>query len=341
MELVSIIVPVYNSEQYINRCLNSLINQTYKNIEIIIIDDGSTDNSSILINEYIKKDKRIKVFFQENSGPSVARNNGIIKSNGDYIVFCDSDDYVEINYVEKLLENIIKLDCNILACGYIDVSEYGVSKLNDFYNGEDVLTKENFINCILKGVGGTLWGKIFKKDIIITNNIRMNPDIYMCEDMIFLLEYITYCNKCGAIEDKLYNYNRLNENSISSKTNMDYYNILVKSIEEIEKILKKSGFCESYIDNILSQRIKDISIKFLIMQYSLPHRYIKGELYNNIQIILDNKYLQKYKLDFKSNKIEEKIMILLINKNKNALINYYSFILYKLQQFKNRVKGVN
>ncbi|MCI8778348.1 MAG: glycosyltransferase family 2 protein [Bacilli bacterium] len=102
-ELISIIIPVYNTEDYLDKCLSSIINQTYKNIEIIIIDDGSTDNSKKIIKQYMNKDCRISYYYQNNSGVAIARNSGIDKAQGDYIAFIDSDDYIDLTFIEKCM----------------------------------------------------------------------------------------------------------------------------------------------------------------------------------------------------------------------------------------------
>ena len=115
---ISIIVPVYNAEKYLVECLNSLVEQTYKNIEIILIDDGSIDNSAKICDEYAKKDERIKVVHQKNSGVSVARNNGLDMHTGDYVMFVDSDDWIELNTCEILINNIISNDKDILIYNY-------------------------------------------------------------------------------------------------------------------------------------------------------------------------------------------------------------------------------
>lgn len=103
MKLVSIIIPVYNSEKYIDRCINSIVNQTYKDIEIILIDDGSSDRSIDIINNYVNKDNRIKVYTQKNAGPSSARNYGLDVSTGDYVMFVDADDYIDKTMVEEMI----------------------------------------------------------------------------------------------------------------------------------------------------------------------------------------------------------------------------------------------
>ena len=118
MPQVSVIIPIYNSEKYLHECLDSVINQTYKDIEIILVDDGSTDKSSSICDEYAKKDERIKVFHTSNNGPSHARNIGIDNATGEYIVFQDSDDYIELNMIEDTVKEALKSDSDLVISGH-------------------------------------------------------------------------------------------------------------------------------------------------------------------------------------------------------------------------------
>lgn len=338
---VSIIVPVYNSEKYIHRCIDSIINQSYKDIEIIVIDDGSIDGSVDIINNYAKQDHRINLYTQQNSGPSLARNYGLSIASGKYITFCDSDDYLEYNYIQQLIQSIEQLDVDIVSSGYIDISKYGTIKLNDFYNGKPILSKQEFVDSIFKGVGGTLWGKIFKKEIISKYNLKLNPNIYMCEDMIFVLQYSMLCKSFGAIEQNLYNYYRLNDESISKKMNISYYKNLIEVLEEIETILKVNDFDVNYIDKILSNRIKNMLINLLIIQNDKEHNYSKEKKIENIKYLINSKYSQKYVDKFDINSIKERIMInLIVNKKYNEL-SLYSNILYSIQKIKDKIRGID
>lgn len=341
MKLVSIIIPVYNSEQYISRCINSIINQNYKKIEIICIDDGSRDSSLNIINDYVNKDNRIKVYSQPNSGPSIARNYGLDMANGEYITFCDSDDYLESSYIQELVQAMEQLDVDIVASGYIDISKYGTVLLNDFWNNKSNTVRLEFVNSIFSGVGGTLWGKLFKKEIISNNKLRLKPNIYMCEDMVFVLAYSMICRSYGVINQNLYNYYRLNENSISKKMDMNYHENLVNVLSEIEKILKFNNFDTNYIDNILKNRTKNMIISFLIMQHDKNHKYSKTQKIQNISYIINDKYTKKYINEFVINNYKEKLMInLMINKKYNKL-NFYSGVLYYIQMLKDKVRRID
>lgn len=336
--LVSVIVPVYNGEKYLKSCIDSIRVQSYKNLEIIIINDGSNDKSSEIIKEIATEDKRIIYAEQENKGVSSTRNNGIDIAKGEFIIFVDCDDTIEKNYVELLLDKIKKSSLDIVACGYTDISIYGIIKLNDFYKGNSILNKDKFISNIFNGVGGTLWGKMFKREIIEVNNIRMNPNIFMCEDMIFVLQYAMKSNSFGAIEESIYNYNRKNESSVSSKINFEYFDNLIEVMKAIEDVLNENKYDKKYIDSILCERIRSLTISFSIMQHDKKHKYSKNEKINNIICIFKNEYFVRYKELFVGNNRTESALIKLIKDGNIKKLYYYSYYIFFINKIKTSIR---
>lgn len=170
--LISVIVPIYNVDKYLDQCLESLINQTYSNLEILLIDDGSTDNSGNLCNKYAKTDKRIKVFHKENKGVSAARNYGISNSTGRFISFIDPDDFVDVDFYECLLAIQNVNDADISYCSFRKISENGeLLAEHKFKKNNKVSTynrKEATVNCLRarKGFQMFIWNGLFKKEII-------------------------------------------------------------------------------------------------------------------------------------------------------------------------------
>lgn len=198
-DIVSVIIPIYNSEKNIKKCLESIINQTYTNLEIILIDDGSTDNSIEVCQEY--KDDRIKVYKEKNSGPSTARNLGLKQCNGNYIVFVDSDDYIEKNMIEIMLKKIKSDDYDICICGYYLVSNSLKKKITITINNN-----KNFKEIVFdykNNVYGYLWNKMFKKNSI---EKKFREDISIREDELFLLDNSNYIKKFTFVKEPLYNY---------------------------------------------------------------------------------------------------------------------------------------
>lgn len=168
-ELISIIVPVYNVQKYLPRCIDSIINQTYKNLEIIVVDDGSTDDSGKICDEYAKKDNRIRVIHKENGGLSEARNIGINQANGDLIGFIDSDDYISKDMFEILRKSLIKYQTDISICNIQNVNEDGVrlSTQMDYHEEKtQVLEKKEALQLLLEDkIKSYAWNKLYKIEL--------------------------------------------------------------------------------------------------------------------------------------------------------------------------------
>lgn len=198
---ISIIVPVYNGEKYIERCVDSLIRQTYKNIEIIIVNDGSTDDTLKILNKYAKEDNRIVVITKENSGVTETRNIGIQKSSGDYLCFCDADDWYEPDMCETLIEAIKKYNVKVAVCGYIRVEE-NLKTLIKGTKTEHVLTKKEAIKNIISGglFTGSLWTKIYEKTLFcnlqIERSIKYNEDILINYLVFKKVNHVAFIDKC-------------------------------------------------------------------------------------------------------------------------------------------------
>lgn len=204
--LVSIIIPIYNVEKYIEKCLNSVINQTYNNIEIILIDDGSEDKSKQICDDYAKTDTRIKVIHKKNEGVSKARNIGIDISKGEFITFIDSDDYIDKNYIEELYNLCVRTNSDIVICGVKD-EDYNGNIVNVSNEMTKELNKREMLKELLneKYFFSVCWAKIYKKEVI--ENIRFNENMKIAEDLDFL--YNLLCNiNCVYIDTtkKLYHF---------------------------------------------------------------------------------------------------------------------------------------
>ncbi|HGH7173398.1 TPA: glycosyltransferase family 2 protein [Bacillus wiedmannii] len=333
---VSIIVPVYNCEKYISKCLESIINQTYKNIEIVIINDGSTDKSEKIINTYRKKDNRIICLFQDNSGPSEARNKGILNSTGKYLIFIDSDDTVDKCYVEFLLNQMIFSNSDLVCCGYKDISKYGVLNCTDF-DFENSVSVHSFIEMTCKGTGGVLWGKIYKKEIIAKNDLKMDKDIFMCEDLVFVLQYTSQCKSFSAIKDYLYNYNRLNQNSISSNISIHYMQNYITVCERIDEVFHSVSLAGDKRKEIITKRVQDVVIN-LVEQQSIQIRGIGiKNATANIMGILSLRYIEKYVNSFSASNLFYKPYIFFLKKKLIRTSIIYGVYLNVLKSLKRRI----
>ncbi|MES5918252.1 glycosyltransferase [Bacillus cereus group sp. RP37] len=335
---VSIIVPVYNSEKFISKCLESIIRQTYRNIEILIVNDGSSDESETIINVYREIDHRITYYYQNNSGPSKARNKGILNATGEYVIFLDSDDTVDENYVMYLLNEMINSNSDLVCCGYKDISKYGVLSCSDF-NFESSISVNSFMEMVCKGTGGVLWGKIYKREIISSSNLKMDEEIFMCEDLVFVLQYAAQCKRFKYIEAYLYNYNRLNQYSISTNISIHYMQNYISVCKRIEEIFKSVELDEKQIHEIITRRIQG-NVLNLIEQQSINIKSIgiKASILNTKKI-LSMKYVRKYINSFSSDTKVYQLYIYIIRNRFIILGVIYGIYLNKLRNIKGKLRG--
>lgn len=193
MTRISIVIPIYNSAQYLKKCLDSLIKQISEDDEILLIDDGSTDDSKSICSGYMSTHKNIRYFNTKyHAGPSATRNLGISQVQGNYIIFIDADDYVEENYIKVLMNNIEKYDFKI--AGYRFINELKKTSTNIIYSDakEEEIEKDNIIELSNKMLLNTLWNKIYKSKIIKENDIQFCESVTRGEDLLFNLDYIKY-----------------------------------------------------------------------------------------------------------------------------------------------------
>lgn len=251
MELISVIVPIYNVEKYLSKCIDSILNQTYKNIEVLLVNDGSTDNSEQICLEYAKKDNRIKYLKKKNGGLSDARNYGIEHANGEYLSFVDSDDYLDCTFLEKLYYSIINNNTEVAVCSYELINELDNKVINTI-NIPSHTEKTTGIE-IMKGVLNfkfrqpfvVVWNKLYKKYIF--KNLRFEVGkLHEDEFMVHKLWY--YTKNISLVNEPLYKYLR-RENSITqSQMNLCRFNSLIESfLDRINFYCKKKETEFEYI----------------------------------------------------------------------------------------------
>lgn len=205
-KLVSIIIPMYNAEKDIRRCLDSILEQSYTSLEILCIDDGSEDNTVRIINDQYSNNELIHILTKKNGGVSSARNFGIEHAQGEYIAFIDSDDYIKPDYIGRLVEGISLGDISI--CGYYNQNR-GRVKANiacDFIGSTQNFCNQYMTDFWKNGILFSPWNKLFKTSILRKYNIRFNDKISILEDIDFCLRYILHCKRVVCIEDPLYYY---------------------------------------------------------------------------------------------------------------------------------------
>ncbi len=262
-DLVSIIIPVYNTEKYLSKCLESVINQTYKNLEIILINDGSTDKSKEICESFAKKDKRIQILNKENSGVSSARNHGMRLAKGQYIAFIDGDDYAEENYIEELLKNLKQTESDCVLCGYNRVYDKKIEQITKEKN--IYLNKEEFLFSILNVQTGTgfTWAKLWKREAI--KDVQFDEEVKIGEDALFCMKACKNINKVYILNKALYNY-RFNASSAVRKYDQGYADKILKSMQiakrYIEKEYSKDEEAIKKVNNYIAYHILLISVNF-------------------------------------------------------------------------------
>lgn len=295
--LLSVIIPVYNVEPYLEQCLDSVVNQTYKNLEIICINDGSTDNSLKILEKYQKKDSRIKLINQKNKGLSEARNAGLDVAKGEYIAFVDSDDYLELNAYEEAMNvvlqdktiDLVEFKINTFAenDGQININRArGISR----YYENMFLTKQHAI---------VVWNKVFKAEIINKTNMRFIPNL-IHEDNFFTNAYLLFKEKSFFINSLFYNYRIRTQSIIGEQIKSDYKKKmdLYYNYDALVDFARMHNIYEQKKDYIYSRYIGQIS-KFCNDEKRLMeaiNHWDKKILDSDCSDKLKAKYLKKRKL---------------------------------------------
>ena len=240
MEKISVIIPVYNGEKYLDRCIKSLLNQTYENIEFLFVNDGSTDSTLNVLKTYQKKDNRIIIIDKENTGVSDSRNIGIDKAQGDYICFCDADDMYENNYIETMLSLIKKNKADVVRCNFKVVDSYGhfieqgnVPNKNKLYFKRDI-ANEIMPNCLNGSIPCFTYLLMIKKDKL---KVRFPIDVAMMEDVVFYIKLLMSIDNIYITNNILYtimfNENGATNNAMNYKRNINNVVLANKYIRQI------------------------------------------------------------------------------------------------------------
>lgn len=296
-ELVSVIIPVYQAKKHLIGCLKSILEQTYKSVEIILVDDGSNDGSQTICDIYAEKYSNIYCIHQKNKGVSSARNVGIEQARGEYILFVDSDDYIAADYLEKAVEALRDQKTDLYLCGYQNVRKGGKIKEAKKYPSikSGSWTREDISGVALKlfksNILHAIGTKVYRREMILKKNIRFSENRKYYEDIHFCLSYLYFCKKIFIENEILYFYQRDIENSLSKQfANIDlesiYYTyVLLAKLIRIKYLNQeeKKDFYRLYCD------IVDRSIAMVICaegQYSdrirkMYRQLAKDKIYNN------------------------------------------------------------
>ena len=313
---LSIIVPVYGVEKYIDKCLNSLVKQSLKEIEVIVVNDGTKDNSQKIVDKYVKKyPDKIKSYIKENGGQGSARNYGLKKASGEYIGYVDSDDFVEKDMYKKLYNKAKENNYDIVVCGNYNVSEdYQNKNIDAFINNYNTDLENIFFGKM------AVWNKIYKRDILIKNKLEFKEKVWY-EDLAFTLKAIMNSNTFAFIDEPLYDY-LIREGSTMNNSNvqrnleiLDAFNDILSYIQHNKK--------EEYFSKIEFLAIDHIYISAIV-------RVLKAEADDKVKRETINKlidYMNKKFPNYKNNKY-----INTLSKNRK--------IIYKLINIKMKIREV-
>ncbi len=277
MVKISIIVPVYNTEPYLGQCLDSIINQTLEDIEVICVNDGSTDNSLSVLEEYASKDNRIRIINQENKGQGFARNNGLKNVNGEYVLFVDSDDWIEINTCEALYKKANELDLDMLffcATRYFenegkyeyDYWDYNYSSLNGkFWN--KIFTYKEVPNIFKVAVSACL--KLYNTDFLKKSDVHFPNNFF--EDNYFFYSLFLKAEKLSIVENQFYN-RRIRNSSITQLGGRHFIDSITATNQIID-VFKDNGLFEQYKNQLLRKKFNSNISRFFGIDDTLKEEY--------------------------------------------------------------------
>lgn len=279
--LVSIIIPVYNMEKYLNSCIVSILKQTYSNFELILIDDGSTDKSKVLCTEWEKKEKRIRFFSHNNHGVSYTRNRGLRECHGEYVIFIDADDIVYDQYIEVLINAYNKYDIDLSIASYFCFynESYDISKA--VVDRECEIILENLGSLFFSKTDGTICSKMFKKSIIDKHKLEFSESIFVSEDLLFNMQYASKCDSVSFNNSKLYGYRQRAESAVHKVVSDRWFTCL-----DVYSILAETYKNSTFFSDIVYYYLKFLyEAKYNIKKYNLNISKIRPDLNKEIKEI--------------------------------------------------------
>ncbi len=308
MPKISVIIPIYNVEPYLARCLDSVCNQTLKDIEIICINDCSLDNSLAILKDYANKDSRIKIIdFKENKGVSIARNTGIKEAKGEYLAFVDSDDFIDLNFCESLYNIAIEENADMAKCECI----------TRFLDKKEEKSK---LNSLIKEKGKYFfmhewWCAIYKRDMIIENSLFLPENMDLGEDIVFLNACVLKANKLALVEEVYYHYIRVEESLNSNKLTIKRIKSALLACNIILKELDVTSLCldnNSLYASLYDQRLNYILALSFQNDLEEAKKLCASNLVNLYQQCkckeeLNNVFIYKNILEFMKNKEVEEL----------------------------------
>lgn len=331
-ELISVIVPVYNAEKYIQKCLENIINQTYSNIEILLIDDGSLDKSGILCDEYAQKYINVESYHKDNGGASAARNFGLQKAKGEWILFVDVDDYIDNNYIVELVQPTKTDELNMVICGY------EINYIDDNYTRycyidlkNKTFFKEQVKNAIYEldaiGLLNVVYCKLYNRKIIMSNKIIFDIMLKTGQDLAFNCSYFRYVSKIKILDICPYHYIKRNTISLVNSYKRNMLEIVSKCNEERLNLYKFYSMNTDKYMCVYGKRYIGYIFSCIpnIYNYSKDIKFLDRK--KQIDIIMNDNKLKHYsKLCYKELDILTKIFIILY-RTKNVYIFDFAYLI--------------
>lgn len=301
MPKVSVVVPVYNKAPYLKKCIESILSQTLSDIELILVNDGSKDNSEEVCKSYLD-DKRVIYVYQDNSGPAVARQNGIDHASGEYLGFIDADDWIEPDMYEVMYTKAVQADADIVMCNTIE-NEDGRRFEPALRNGEydrdeilrDVLPKSlAFINSY--GSRGVIrwcnWLRVFRRETVIKNNVRFDPRFFIGEDLQFTYQATLCSHKFVYLGDKYLHHNRVVEGSLSRGYNRNLWDKTTQLIELLYDITE--GFTDTDLMDSMHLRAFFFVTETIENEFKLDCPHSKKEIIKELTNILNDSVCDRF-----------------------------------------------
>lgn len=276
-ELISIILPIYRVENYLALCIESLIAQSYKNIEIILVDDGSPDNCPKICDQYSLKDSRIKVLHKRNGGVSSARNAGLRASRGVYVYFMDPDDLVSPRFLEYMYQAIVTEKCDVSICTFTsDEQEFQRVCSGNFSYEKSIIGKRELLERIVfsTDIAGYTWNKLFKRTLI--GDLLFDESVHMNEDQLFALQYASRVEKAALIQGSLYYYRIVESSAMNQKWNDRKASAFI-TYWKIMELLRKSDFSNQKIRSYAGEHAVYLAINFFTIVHEVSDKLYWSE----------------------------------------------------------------
>ncbi len=282
---VSVIMPIYNCENELNRSISSVLDQTYSNIQLILIDDGSTDNSYKICDAYRQKDSRIELHKKENSGVSSGRNDGLDYAKGEYVTFLDADDEMKPVAIETMVNSMEKTESDMVVCSYYKEFRRNLHIPVERLDKSGKYTAKEYLCNTLKDPGhhyyGVVWNKIYRNEIIRKHNIRFDTNVNLGEDFIFNLEYISNVSSVCVIKDRLVNYSKSKSKTLSQNKS--------KQVSDCQwEFINRKKIYDRYVNTfkmfgVYNQFIEEINFYWVIFYVRQVHDANKEYRWDDIQ----------------------------------------------------------